>query len=26
LVPGHLKVDFGDIDGLKKIFEGNLSV
>ncbi|PUZ37815.1 hypothetical protein GQ55_9G149500 [Panicum hallii var. hallii] len=21
LVPGHLKVDFGDIDGLKKIFE-----
>lgn len=23
LVPGHLKVDFGDIDGLKKIFEGN---
>jgi len=21
LVPGHLKVDFGDIDGLKKVFE-----
>jgi ornithine--oxo-acid transaminase len=23
LVPGHLKVDFGDIEGLKKVFEGN---
>ena len=22
LVPGHLKVDFGDIDGLEKIFKG----
>ena len=26
LVPGHLKVDFGDIDGLKKVFEGTLSI
>lgn len=24
LVPGHLKVDFGDIDGLEKIFKGKL--
>jgi ornithine--oxo-acid transaminase len=23
LVPGHLKVDFGDIDGLRKIFQGS---
>lgn len=22
LVPGHLKVDFGDTDGLEKIFKG----
>jgi acetylornithine/succinyldiaminopimelate/putrescine aminotransferase len=22
LVPGHLKVDFGDINGLEKIFKG----
>jgi acetylornithine/succinyldiaminopimelate/putrescine aminotransferase len=24
LVHGHLKVDFGDIDGLRKIFQGSL--
>jgi ornithine--oxo-acid transaminase len=23
LVHGHLKVDFGDIDGLRKIFQGS---
>lgn len=22
LVPGHLKVDFGDVDALEKIFKG----
>ena len=26
LVPGHLKVDFGDIDGLEKIFKGIRSI